>query len=73
MKSRNVTVTALSLTLAACVTPAWAQQKAPEKPNIILILSDDFGYGDAGVYSGGPGRGMPPGMLPGVANRKLWP
>ena len=30
-----------------------------QKPNIVLIASDDFGYGDAGVYGGGPGRGMP--------------
>ena len=29
------------------------------KPNILLIASDDFGYGDAGVYGGGPNRGMP--------------
>jgi arylsulfatase A-like enzyme len=34
---------------------AKAQTK---KPNIILIVSDDFGYGDAGVYGGGPNRGM---------------
>jgi len=31
----------------------------PEKPNIVLIVSDDFGWGDAGVYGGGPNRGMP--------------
>jgi arylsulfatase A-like enzyme len=29
------------------------------KPNIVFILSDDFGYGDAGVYGGGENRGMP--------------
>ena len=30
-----------------------------KKPNIILIVSDDFGYGDSGTYGGGEGRGMP--------------
>jgi arylsulfatase A-like enzyme len=29
------------------------------KPNIIFIVSDDFGYGDAGAYLGGEARGMP--------------
>lgn len=30
-----------------------------EKPNILLIVSDDTGYGDLGPYGGGEGRGMP--------------
>ena len=30
-----------------------------DKPNVILIVSDDTGYGDLGPYGGGEGRGMP--------------
>lgn len=29
------------------------------KPNILLIVADDVGYGDIGAYLGGAGRGMP--------------
>ncbi len=32
---------------------------AQEKPNILLIVSDDTGWGDLGPYGGGEGRGMP--------------
>ena len=41
---------------ALAAMPALAQQA---KPNIILLVSDDTGYGDLGPYGGGEGRGMP--------------
>lgn len=48
--------------------PAYAEDK---KPNIILILSDDFGYGDSSPYGGGPGRGMPTPSLERLANEGM--
>jgi arylsulfatase A-like enzyme len=42
--------------LNCAISPVQAAEK---KPNIILIVSDDFGYGDSGPYGGGIGRGMP--------------
>jgi hypothetical protein len=44
---------------------------AAGKPNIILILSDDFGYGDSAPYGGGPGRGMPTPNLERLANEGM--
>lgn len=46
-------------TLAIPGSLAAPDNTQAKKPNIILIVSDDFGYGDAGVYGGGPGRGAP--------------
>ncbi len=51
----------VGLALAASIFPCLAQAapQEPGKPNILLIVSDDVGYGDLGAYGGGRGRGMP--------------
>jgi arylsulfatase A-like enzyme len=53
----------------AVSAPGAAQQ--PQKPNIILILSDDFGYGDSGPYGGGENRGMPTPSLDRLASEGM--
>lgn len=45
--------------------------QAAEKPNIILIVSDDTAYGDLGVYGGGVGHGMPTPNLDKIANEGM--
>src|SRR5262249_57559396 len=55
MNGRSVTQWVATL----CAAFIAAAAPADKKPNIIVIVSDDFGYGDSGAYGGGPGRGMP--------------
>src|SRR5262245_39710214 len=55
--------------LCGALSPTSAQQS--QKPNIILILSDDFGYGDSSPYGGGPGRGMPTPNIERLANEGM--
>ena len=58
--SPRVLISCLGLLLGAMgVFGPLAQAQAQQRPNIILIVGDDVGYGDLGVYGGGEGRGMP--------------
>jgi len=51
-----------ALLMSILCTVAWpiaAHAQAGSKPNIILIVGDDVGWGDLGVYGGGEARGIP--------------
>ncbi len=41
---------AIVLLLAAVSIPAGAQNRTPPPPNVVLIITDDVGYGDIGSY-----------------------
>ena len=52
-------------TFLLILTSAWAAAATPQtdaavhKPNIVLVLMDNFGWGEVGVYGGGVMRGAP--------------
>ncbi len=58
----------IATTLTCMLSPFAVAQ---DKPNILLIISDDTGYGDLGPYGGGEGRGMPTPNIDRLANEGM--
>ena len=50
---RNARLPVFLLALIVSVPLAAAARGSDNKPNIVLVLMDNFGYGEIGVYGGG--------------------
>ena len=44
---------------------------AQEKPNVVILLGDNVGYGDIGAYGAGAVRGMPTPRIDSIASQGL--
>lgn len=56
---RSARMPAILLVLIAWVPLALAAPGSEPRPNVVLVLMDNFGYGEPGVYGGGEIRGPP--------------
>jgi len=49
----------------------WASANAQNKPNVVIMLGDNVGYGDIGAYGAGEVRGMPTPRIDSIAAQGL--
>ncbi len=59
------------LAIVVCASPLLAESGNPSKPNIVLVLMDNFGYGEIGVYGGGVLRGAATPRIDSLADEGL--
>ena len=57
--------------LIAALLPAHAVAQSGDKPNVVLVLMDNFGWGEIGVYGGGVMRGAPTPNIDSIAAEGL--
>ena len=59
------------------IAPGWlliavtGMANAQDKPNVVIMLADNVGYGDIGAYGAGEVRGMPTPRIDSVASEGL--
>ncbi len=54
---RSARIAVFVIAIPVMASPILAASENPSKPNIVLVLMDNFGYGEVGVYGGGVLRG----------------
>ena len=54
---RTARIAVFLIAILVLASPILAAPGNPSKPNIVLVLMDNFGYGEVGVYGGGVLRG----------------
>ena len=57
IRFRTTIVLLFCFAVVVGASPLLAEPENPAKPNIVLVLMDNFGYGEIGVYGGGVLRG----------------
>lgn len=57
------------IVLLVCVAAVGAN--AQNKPNVVIMLADNVGYGDIGAYGAGEVRGMPTPRIDAIAQQGL--
>ncbi len=54
---RSARIAVFLIAILVWASPILAATGSSSKPNIVLVLMDNFGYGEVGVYGGGILRG----------------
>jgi arylsulfatase A-like enzyme len=67
--SRRSLLGAVAISAFAASSPAFAQ--LPNKPNIVVMLMDNLGYGELGTYGGGILRGAPTPTIDNLASQGM--
>ena len=63
-----IALPALSTAGDARESEVSSEQRNEEKPNIVLVMMDNFGYGEPGIYGGGAIRGAPTPRIDSIAH-----